>query len=150
MTLTGGAATDSSIKSGAVSLASSKGTITLAGADTSVFTAAAQASAFSSLSSISLTSAANSQLAIATIDAALSQVNVSRGDLGAYQNRFMSAVANLATTAENLTASRSRIQDADFAAETAAMTRGQILQQAGTAILAQANSLPNSVLSLLK
>ena len=150
VTLTGGAATDSSIKSGAVSLASSKGTITLAGADTSVFTAAAQASAFSSLSSISLTSAANSQLAIATIDAALSQVNVSRGDLGAYQNRFMSAVANLATTAENLTASRSRIQDADFAAETAAMTRGQILQQAGTAILAQANSLPNSVLSLLK
>jgi len=59
----------------------------------------------------------------------------------------MSAVSNLATTSENLSASRSRIQDADFAAETAAMTRGQILQQAGTAILAQANSLPNSVLS---
>jgi flagellin len=54
------------------------------------------------------------------------------------------------TTSENLTASRSRIQDADFAAETAAMTRGQILQQAGTAILAQANSMPNTVLSLLK
>jgi flagellin len=150
VTLTGGGATDSSIKSGAVSLASSKGTITLAGADTSVFTTATQASAFSSLSSISLSSAATAQLAIATIDAALSQVNVSRGDLGAYQNRFMSAVANLATTSENLSASRSRIQDADFAAETAAMTRGQILQQAGTAILAQANSLPNSVLSLLK
>ena len=150
VTLTGGGATDSSIKSGAVSLASSKGTITLAGADTSVFTTATQASAFSSLSSISLSSAGNAQLAIATIDAALSQVNVSRGDLGAYQNRFMSAVANLATTSENLSASRSRIQDADFAAETAAMTRGQILQQAGTAILAQANSLPNSVLSLLK
>lgn len=145
-----GAGNDSSIKSGSVSLSSSKGTITLAGANTDVFTSATQASAFSSLSSISLTSAANSQLAIAVIDAALSQVNVSRGDLGAYQNRFMSAVANLATTAENLTASRSRIQDADFAAETAAMTRGQILQQAGTAILAQANSLPNSVLSLLK
>jgi flagellin len=150
VTLTGGAATDSSIKSGSISLASSKGTITLAGADTTVFTTATQASAFSSLSSISLSSAANAQLAIATIDAALSQVNVSRGDLGAYQNRFMSAVANLATTSENLSASRSRIQDADFAAETAAMTRGQILQQAGTAILAQANSLPNSVLSLLK
>jgi flagellin len=84
------------------------------------------------------------------IDAALNQVNVSRGALGAYQNRFASAVSNLQTTAENLSASRSRIQDADFAAETAAMTRGQILQQAGTAILAQANSLPNSVLSLLK
>jgi flagellin len=149
VTLTDGG-NDSSIKSGSVSLSSSKGTITLAGANTDVFSAAAQASAFSSLSSISLTSAANSQLAIAVIDAALSQVNVSRGDLGAYQNRFMSAVANLATTSENLSASRSRIQDADFAAETAAMTRGQILQQAGTAILAQANSLPNSVLSLLK
>jgi flagellin len=149
VTLTDGV-NDSSIKSGSVSLSSSKGTITLAGANTDVFTAATQASAFSSLSSISLTSAANSQLAIAVIDAALGQVNVSRGDLGAYQNRFMSAVANLATTSENLSASRSRIQDADFAAETAAMTRGQILQQAGTAILAQANSLPNSVLSLLK
>jgi flagellin len=70
--------------------------------------------------------------------------------MGAYQNRFSAVVSNAQSTAENLTASRSRIQDADFAAETAAMTRGQILQQAGTAILAQANSLPNSVLSLLK
>ena len=144
------AGNDSSIKSGSVSLTSSKGTITLAGANTDVFTSATQSSAFSSLSSVSLTSAANAQLAIAVVDAALGQVNVSRGDLGAYQNRFASAVANLQTTAENLTASRSRIQDADFAAETAAMTRGQILQQAGTAILAQANSMPNTVLSLLK
>ena len=150
VTLTGGAATDSSIKSGSVSLASSKGTITLANANTDVFTSATQGSAFSSLSSVSLGTAANAQLAISVIDAALNQVNVSRGDLGAYQNRFTSAISNLQTTAENLTASRSRIQDADFAAETAAMTRGQILQQAGTAILAQANSLPNSVLSLLK
>ncbi len=150
VTLTGGAATDSSIKTGTVSLTSSKGTVTTGGANADLFSAGAVSSAFSSLSSISLTSAANSQLAISVIDAALSQVNVSRGDLGAYQNRFMSAVANLATTSENLSASRSRIQDADFAAETAAMTRGQILQQAGTAILAQANSLPNSVLSLLK
>ena len=149
VTLTDGG-TDSSIKSGSVSLNSSKGTITLAGANTDVFTSATQSSAFSSLASVSLTSAANAQLAIAVVDAALGQVNVSRGDLGAYQNRFTSAVANLQTTAENLTASRSRIQDADFAAETAAMTRGQIMQQAGTAILAQANSLPNTVLSLLK
>ncbi len=150
VTLTGGAATDSSIKTGTISLTSSKGTITTGAANATLFSAGAVSSAFSSLSSISLSSAATAQLAIATIDAALSQVNVSRGDLGAYQNRFMSAVANLATTSENLSASRSRIQDADFAAETAAMTRGQILQQAGTAILAQANSLPNSVLSLLK
>ncbi|MBE0621503.1 MAG: flagellin [Burkholderiales bacterium] len=88
--------------------------------------------------------------ALASLDSALATINTSRAALGAFQNRFMSAVSNLQTTAENLTASRSRIQDADFAVETASMTRGQILQQAGTAILAQANSLPNSVLSLLK
>jgi len=70
--------------------------------------------------------------------------------LGAMQNRFTSTISNLQTASENMSASRSRIQDADFAAETAAMTRGQILQQAGTAILAQANSLPNNVLSLLR
>ncbi len=66
------------------------------------------------------------------------------------QNRFQSTIANLSATSENLSAARSRIQDADFAQETAAMTRGQILQQAGTAILAQANSLPQNVLSLLR
>jgi len=66
------------------------------------------------------------------------------------QNRFSSTVANLTTTAENLNAARSRILDADFAAETAALTRAQILQQAGTAILAQANAVPQNVLSLLR
>ena len=143
---------DSSIKSGSVSLASSKGTITLAGANLDTFTTATQASAFSSLSSISLTgtTGANAQLAIAVVDAALSQINVSRGDLGSYQNRFSSAIASLQTTSENLSASRSRIQDADFAAETGSLTRGQILQQAGTAMLAQANALPNGVMALLR
>ncbi|WP_309371867.1 flagellin [Nitrosomonas sp.] len=97
-----------------------------------------------------ISSAAGAQTAIETLDSALAQINSSRGDLGAIQNRFSSTIANLQTTAENLSASRSRIQDADFAAETANMTRGQILQQAGTAILAQANSLPNNVLSLLR
>ena len=66
------------------------------------------------------------------------------------QSRFASVVSNLQTTSENLSASRSRIQDTDFAAETANLTKAQILQQAGTAMLAQANSLPNNVLSLLK
>ena len=150
VTLTSGAATDSTIKSGSVSLASSKGTITLAGANTDVFTSATQASAFSAVSGISLASAANAQLAIATVDAALSQINVSRGDLGAYQNRFSSAIANLQTTTENVTAARSRIQDADFAQETASMTRNSVLQQAGIAMLAQANALPNQVLTLLR
>jgi flagellin len=102
------------------------------------------------LSSIDIGTAGGALAALSTIDAALAQVNSARAAMGAYQNRFSAVVSNAQSTAENLTASRSRIQDADFAAETAAMTRGQILQQAGTAILAQANSLPNSVLSLLK
>ena len=66
------------------------------------------------------------------------------------QNRFSSAIENLHTTSENLTASRSRIQDADFAQETASLSRAQVLQQAGTAMIAQANQLPQQVLSLLR
>ena len=88
--------------------------------------------------------------ALKTIDSALNSINKNRADLGAIQNRFASTIANLNTTTENLSSSRSRIQDTDFAAETANLTRGQILQQAGTAMLAQANSLPNGVLSLLR
>ncbi len=143
---------DSSIKSGSVSLNSSKGTITLAGANATVFTSATQASAFSSLATINLGGAtgANAQLAIAVVDAALSQINVSRGDLGAYQNRFSSSIANLQTTSENVSAARSRIRDADFAMEVGVMTRNQILQQVGTAMLAQANALSQNVLTLLR
>jgi flagellin len=88
--------------------------------------------------------------ALTAVDAALTKISESRAQLGAVQNRFSSVIANLSTTAENLTSSRSRILDADFAAETANLTRGQILQQAGTAMLAQANSLPQNVLSLLR
>lgn len=84
------------------------------------------------------------------IDRALDVVNSTRSDLGAAQNRFSATIANLQTTSENLTSSRSRIQDADFAMETANLTRDKVLQQAGTAMLAQANSLPNGVLSLLR
>ena len=90
------------------------------------------------------------QQAIGTIDSALTEVNSARADLGAIQNRFTSTVTNLQTSSENLSASRSRIQDADFAAETANLSRAQILQQAGTAMVAQANQLPSGVLSLLK
>ena len=93
---------------------------------------------------------AGAQTAISLVDSALDTVNTARADLGALQSRFESVVANLQTTSENLSASRSRIQDADFAAETASLTRGQILQQAGTAMLAQANSAPQNVLSLLR
>jgi flagellin len=147
VTLTEGG-NDSSIKIGSVSLDSSKGAITLAGHNADVFNTAT--STFSAVASLSLTTAANAQLAIAVVDAALSQINSSRGDLGSYQNRFSSAIANLQTTSENLSASRSRIQDADFAMETASLTRNQILQQAGVAILAQANAVPQNVLSLLR
>jgi len=92
----------------------------------------------------------NAQTAIETVDTALQVVNAARADLGAIQNRFSSVITNLQTNSENLSASRSRIQDADFAAETAALTRAQILQQAGVAMLSQANALPNNVLSLLR
>lgn len=111
---------------------------------------AATLSASSGVSALNLTTASGASNALGVIDAALTQINSSRAALGAYQNRFGSVVTNLETTAENLTASRSRIMDTDFAAETANMSRAQILQQAGTAMLAQANSLPQSVLSLLK
>lgn len=101
-------------------------------------------------SNINLLSVANSNAAITAVDAALTSINSARADLGAIQNRFESVVTSLQTTSENLSASRSRIQDADFAAETANLTRAQILQQAGTAMLAQANALPQNVLALLQ
>jgi flagellin len=103
-----------------------------------------------SVAKIDVSTVTGSNAALKTIDSALNQINSNRASLGAIQNRFASTIANLNTTTENLSASRSRIQDTDFAAETASLTRGQILQQAGTAILAQANSLPNGVLSLLR
>lgn len=102
------------------------------------------------VSSLNLSTAAGATSALTTIDSALASINSSRAALGAYQNRFASAVTSVQTNAENLSASRSRIRDADFAQETASLTRSQVLQQAGTAILAQANQLPNGVLSLLR
>ena len=83
-------------------------------------------------------------------DSALTAINGLRGNLGAIQNRFESTIVNLQTVSENLAASRGRIQDADFAAETANLTKAQILQQAGVAVLAQANAQPQLVLSLLQ
>ena len=99
---------------------------------------------------LDISSVAGADTAMTQMDAALSAVNTARATLGAVQNRFSSTVANLQTVAENLSASRSGIQDTDFAAETANLTRAQILQQAGTAMLAQANALPQNVLALLK
>ena len=115
----------------------------------SIATAAASLTG-TAVSSLDISTVAGANAAITSIDAALSSVNSSRASLGAYQNRFTSAISNLQSTAENMTAARSRIQDTDFAAETSSLTRAQILQQAGTAMLAQANALPQNVLTLLR
>ena len=112
-------------------------------------TAAATANA-SFVSGLDITSVKGAQQALEVVDQALKSVNSARADLGAIQNRFTSVVANLQTSSENLAASRSRIRDTDFAKETAELTRTQILQQAGTAMLAQANQVPQNVLSLLR
>ncbi|HGK7303508.1 flagellin [Stenotrophomonas cyclobalanopsidis] len=99
---------------------------------------------------LDISTVAGAQKAMSLVDEALGSINSTRADLGAIQNRFTSVVANLQTSTENLSASRSRIKDTDFAKETAELTRTQILQQAGTAMLAQANQVPQNVLSLLR
>ena len=101
-------------------------------------------------SSVSVATAEGADDTILAMDAALRAVNSARADLGAIQNRFEAVVSNLAVNSENLSASRSRIMDADFAQETANLSRSQILQQAGTAMVAQANQLPQNVLKLLQ
>jgi flagellin len=100
--------------------------------------------------SISISTSAGAQAAILRLDAALGSVSTNRASMGALQSRFTSAITSLQTTSENLSAARSRIMDTDFAAETANLTKSQILQQAGTAMVAQANSIPQNVLSLLR
>ncbi|WP_115004696.1 flagellin [Xanthomonas campestris] len=111
---------------------------------------AASGSTASTLSSLDISTFSGSQKALEIVDKALTAVNSSRADMGAVQNRFTSTIANLSATSENLSASRSRIRDTDYAKETAELTRTQILQQAGTAMLAQAKSVPQNVLSLLQ
>jgi len=101
------------------------------------------------VSTASITGTAGATAAMTSIDTALDEVNSARATFGAMQNRFESIISNLQVGAENQTAARSRIMDADFAAETAALTRAQILQQAGTAMLSQSNQVPQQVLSLL-
>lgn len=102
------------------------------------------------LQNVDISSFVGASRALETVDKALTSINSARADMGAIQNRFSSTIANLATSSENISAARGRITDADFASETANLSRAQILQQAGTAMLAQANSLPQQVLSLLR
>ena len=103
-----------------------------------------------SVDTLDLTVATTSSTALTTIDKALAQVDALRSDLGAVQNRFESTVNNLNSTVINLSAARSRIEDADYATEVSNMTKNQILQQAGTSVLAQANQVSQGVLSLLQ
>jgi flagellin len=111
---------------------------------------AAEATAGAGVSSLDLTTRSGAEDALEIVDAALANIDSARADLGAIQNRFESTIANLQNVSENVSAARSRIMDADFAAETAAMTKAQVMQQAGTAMLAQANQLPQIALSLLQ
>ena len=148
--------TDSTVVGGTVTFQSTSGTFNIqssvAASAGGIFTGAAttaQASALSSVAQIDISSVTGAQDAITVIDGALAQVDSIRADLGAIQNRFQSTISNLSTTSENISAARSRIRDADFASETAELTRTQILQQAGVAMVAQANQLPQTVLSLL-
>ena len=110
----------------------------------------ASGAALVAVNTLDVTTATGATNALRIVDSALAAVNGQRANFGALQSRFEATIANLATTGENLSASRSRIRDADFAAETANLSRNQILQQAGTAMLAQANQLPQQVLSLLR
>lgn len=118
------------------------------GSTTEVFSQSA--STLNTVANVDISTADGAQRAIAVIDSALAAIDSQRADLGAVQNRFDNTISNLQNISENASAARSRIKDTDFAAETATLSKNQVLQQAGTAILAQANQLPQSVLSLLR
>ncbi len=125
----------------------------LVGGDSSLFAVAsgqANASDLTNVAGIDISSVDGSNYAIGVLDGALAKINTIRSTLGAVQNRFMATISNLSSTSENLTGARSRIMDADFAAETSELSRAQILQQAGTAMLAQANASTQTVMQLLQ
>lgn len=117
---------------------------------TDFFNTSAASSQLQSVAQLDISSVESAGRAIAQVDSALGAVSDQRSSFGALQARFSSVIGTLQVSGENVTAARSRIMDTDFAAETASLTRGQILQQAGTAMLAQANQVPNGVLALLR
>ncbi|MBS0507570.1 MAG: flagellin, partial [Proteobacteria bacterium] len=139
-------ATGTAVSRGTVEFSSDKG-FSLGG--TSAYVAAGNSS-LNAVNQIDVSTVEGSTKALKIIDSALASVNSQRASFGALQSRFETTVNNLQTSGENMSASRSRIQDADFASETANLSRSQILQQAGTAMVAQANQLPQGVLSLLR
>jgi flagellin len=131
-------------------VATAGGTASSGLANGTVAAATVAGSSQTGFATLDISSAGGADNAMLAMDAALNAINSARADMGAVQNRFTSVVANLSTSSENLSAARSRIQDADFAKESAQLSRNQILQQAGTAMLAQANQSTQGVLSLLR
>jgi len=150
VTLTETGAVDSTVVIGEINLTSSKGQITAAGAHANLFSSASATSSFTAVGGVSLSSATSSTAALSILDQALTQVNNTRAALGGLMNRFNASVSNQSTTIANLSASRSRILDTDYAVETTNLAKAQIIQQAATAMLAQANQSSQSVLALLK
>ena len=146
-----GAAGAAGTVTGSVSISSTAGAISIVEGSGSEIVTGTLASSLSSVANIDLaTSAATASDALSVLDAAIAQISGGRADLGAIQNRFESVIASLQVASENAEASRSRIQDADFASETANLTKSQILTQAGISVLAQANAQPQQVLALLQ
>jgi flagellin len=144
------ATTHSTVKLESASAITLSGGAVASGGFTAATTAVSAGATTSTISNMNVLTAQSALNALDTIDGALQTINSSRAALGAVQNRFSSVVANQQTTIENLSASRGRIQDADFAKETANLSRAQVLQQAGTAMLSQANQSTQGVLSLLR
>lgn len=147
--LLAGGVTDSIVVGGEITLQSSA-TFLITVTDADVFTATSISSTLSSVDAIDVSTSTGASDALAVLDEALATITDNRANLGAIQNRLESTISNLASIVENVSAARSRVQDADFASETANLTRNQILQQAGISVLAQANTLPQQVLSLLQ
>lgn len=151
-TLSGLAAssTDSTRVTGNVRL-DAVATLTYTSTDTTVATSSGSNSGtLSAVSTVDISDQQGAQNALSIVDAAIQAIDSQRASIGAVQNRLQSTISNLQSISENVSAARSRIQDADFAVETANLTRTQILQQAGVSVLAQANALPQQVLSLLQ
>ncbi|MBE3674277.1 flagellin [Pseudoalteromonas paragorgicola KMM 3548] len=149
ITLTGGGTADKAVTAGTVRLSSTQAFSVTSGDATLGADTAGKVSTLDNVGKVDLGTQDSSQNALAVIDGAIAMIDSQRADLGAVQNRFGHTISNLANISENVSASRSRIQDTDFATETAQMTKNQILQQAGTSILSQANQLPQTALSLL-
>ncbi len=140
---------DSTLVQGEVTFSSSSA-FSLVGDNDEIVSSGGESGSLQSVAAIDITTTGGANSAIEAIDAALTSINSQRADLGAIQNRFTSTIEAIATTSENLSAAQSRILDADFAAETAKLSKAQVLQQAGISVLAQANARPQQVLSLLQ